>query len=257
MYGAIIGDFAGSIYEYDQLKKVKPIKCKNIIENNSFFSDDTILTVAILDAILNDKNYLKYLRNYIKMYSDYKPSYSPYFSSSFSPSTLKWATSNEIFNSYGNGAMMRISPIGYLFDSEKEVIKNAILATKPTHNTFDALYSAKIIALMIFYFRKGYSKNDVFNKLNLKVEYKPFSKFNYTCKDTLGNILYVIYNSNSFDDAIRNTLLMGGDTDTNCTIVGSVMEAIYGVSDELKESANKKLPNSFVKILECGYKNIK
>ena len=110
---------------------------------------------------------------------------------------------------------------------------------------------------MIFYFRKGYSKNDVFNKLNLKVEYKPFSKFNYTCKDTLGNILYVIYNSNSFDDAIRNTLLMGGDTDTNCTIVGSVMEAIYGVSDELKESANKKLPNSFVKILECGYKNVK
>ena len=77
MYGSIIGDLAGSIYEYDQIKKVKNIEIKNIIEEKSFYSDDTILTVAILDAILNDKNYEQYLRNYIKKYSNLKAIKNP------------------------------------------------------------------------------------------------------------------------------------------------------------------------------------
>lgn len=87
MYGAIIGDLAGSIYEYNQLKQVKPIYMNKVIEKNAFYSDDTILTVAIL----HDQNYEKYLRKYIKNYSNYTPDFRPYFKTSFSPKMIKWS----------------------------------------------------------------------------------------------------------------------------------------------------------------------
>ena len=90
--------------------------------------------------------------------------------------------------------------------------------------------------------------------MNLLIKYKPFLKFNKTCKDTLGNCLFVIYTSNSFEDAIRKTLLMGGDTDTNCCIVGSIAESIYGMNDNEKEDAISNLPNQYVKVLTKVYK---
>ena len=108
MYGAVIGDLAGSIYEYDQLKKIKPIKMDKVIPDNAFYSDDTILTVAIGDAILNGGDYGTYLRKYIKEYSNYHPNFSPYFKSPFSPNIMKWANSSDIGTSLGNGAMMRV-----------------------------------------------------------------------------------------------------------------------------------------------------
>lgn len=255
MYGAIIGDLAGSIYEYQQTKEIKNINIDELIPSNSFFSDDTILTIAILDAILNECKYLEYLKEYIVKYSNYKPDFYPYFKTSFSPSIIKWSRDETNGTSIGNGAMMRISPVGYMFDTEQEVIKNARLATIPTHNSSEALFYATNIALMIYYFRVGYSKEDVIKKLNLKIEYIPFTKFNCTCKETFGNVLYAIFNSNSFEDSIKQIIFMGGDTDTNAAIVGSVAEAIYGVPHDLIETINKKIPNEFVKILtKSNYK---
>ena len=250
MYGAIIGDLAGSIYEYEQLKKIKPVRIKNIIEKNSFYSDDTILTIAVLEAVLNDKIYEKYLRDYIMKFSNYKPNFTPYFDTAFSKKTIDWSKQTANGTSKGNGAMMRISPIGYLFNKEEDIINNAYLATVPSHNSKEAITSATTIALMIYYFRNGMSKNDVYKKLGIKLEYKPFTKFNTTCSETFGNCMYVLYNSNSFEDAIRKTIIMGGDTDTNGAIVGSVAEAIYGIDEKLIEDANKKLPKKFVRLLE-------
>ena len=106
---------------------------------------------------------------------------------------------------------------------------------------------------MIYYFRKGWSKEMVYDKLGLPVEYVTFNKFNSTCSETLGNCLYAIYYSNSFEDSIRRTLLMGGDTDTNACIVGSVTEAIYGLNEEQKKQAKKGLPLSFKKIIKKAY----
>ena len=118
MWGAIIGDLAGSTYEYSQIKKVSSIKANKLIQDNSFFSDDTILTIAILDAILNDRDYEKYLKLYGNEFINYKPNYEPYFKTTFSPGFTKWLKNNIQGNSAGNGAMMRISPIGYLFNNE-------------------------------------------------------------------------------------------------------------------------------------------
>lgn len=249
MYGAIIGDLAGSIYEYNQTKEIISICIDKIIDEESFYSDDTILTVAIADAILHDKDYETYLRYYIKKYSTYKPDFEPYFRTSFSPGLIKWAKGDMIGTSIGNGAMMRISPVGFMFDNEKDLIKNARLATVPSHNSEEAISCATKIALIIFYLRKGLSLEEIYNKLNIDIKYSTFIKFNTTCNETIDNCLYVLYNSNSFEDAIKKSVALGGDTDTNACIVGSMAEALYGINDELIAQANSKLPKEFIKVL--------
>lgn len=254
MYGAIIGDLAGSIYEYQQTKKIQPIYVNNIIEKESFYSDDTILTIAILDAILHNRDYESYLKAYILKYQDYKPSFNPYFKTSFSLKMLKWANTNNLQGiSIGNGAMMRISPIGFLFNNQKEVIENARLATIPSHNSKEAINAATTIALIIFYFKKGYSKEEVFNILKLPIVYNPFEQFNTTCSQTINNCLYALYNSISFEDAIKKVLQMGGDTDTNACIVGAMAEALYGINEKLIALADEKIPQEFKKILKKVY----
>ena len=249
MYGAIIGDLAGSIYEFKQTKAVTNVSINKLIEENSFYSDDTILTIAIADAILNDRDYNKYLRYYIKKYSSYCPNFKPYFKTIFSPNLIKWANNDLIGQSVGNGAMMRISPIGFMYDSEKDVIDNAILATIPSHNSEEAINAATKIALIIFYLRKGLSKDEIYKKLKIELNYAPFKKFNITCNETIDNCLYSFYYSTGFEDAIRRTIYLGGDTDTNACIVGSLAEAAYGINDELIELVNKKLPSEFNKVL--------
>lgn len=249
MYGAIIGDLAGSIYEYEQTKAIRKLKISKIINENSFYSDDTILTIAIADAILNGKNYDEYLRSYIKLYSSYKPNFEPYFQTPFSPNLMKWSESTLVGTSIGNGAMMRISPIGFMFNTEEEVIENARLATIPSHNSRQAVLAATKIALIIFFLRKGLSPQKIYNKLNIKVKFNEFTRFNTTCDETIGNCLYVLYYSNSFEDAIRKIIELGGDTDTNACIVGSMAEALYGINNNLISQANNKLPKDFIKVL--------
>lgn len=249
MYGAIIGDLAGSIYEYKQTKEIKNIEIDNLIDEASFYSDDTILTIAIADAILHDKNYDEYLKKYIKKYSNYKPNFKPYFKTPFSPSLIKWANSDSNGESIGNGAMMRISPVGYLFNTEEEIIENSRLATIPSHNSKEAVDCATKIALIIFYLRRGLTLEEIYDKLSIKTNLTPFTQFNTTCRKTIDNCLYTLYHSNSFEDAIKKTIFLGGDTDTNACIVGSMAEALYGIDNELIEKANSKIPKEFVKVL--------
>jgi len=144
---------------------------------------------------------------------------------------------------------MRISPGGFMFDSEKDVIENSRLATIPSHNSEEAIEAATKIALIIFYLRKGLPKEEIYKKLKIELKYKPFEKFNVTCRETIDNCLYVFYHSTGFEDAIRKSLYLGGDTDTNACIVGSMAEAEYGISDDLIEAVNKKLPIEFKKVL--------
>ena len=256
MLGAIIGDLAGSIYEFGQIKNFHPVKIKNIIEENSFFSDDTILTVAITDAILNNIDYEKKLKEYAIEYDNRIPKNIPYFKTMFSPGFTKWAKSNFQGDSSGNGAMMRISPVGYLFNTEEDVIKNAYLTTIPSHNSEEAINSAKIVALIIYYARIGLNKQEIKNKLNLKIKKPKLTKFNYTCANTIDLCLYSLFKSNSFEDSIRLAISFGGDTDTNACIVGSMAEALYGIDKNLKEQALSKLPNKFIDILNKVYNKI-
>ena len=220
MLGAIIGDLAGSIYEFEQTKKITPIKIKNIIEKEAFISDDTILTIAIADAIIHNVSYEEKLKEYAVKYGNKVPKNIPYFNTMFSPGFTKWAKSNTQGKSCGNGAMMRISPVGFLFDKEEDVITQTYLATIPSHNSTEAIECAKLVSLIIFFARHGLSKNDIIKRLNLKIKEPQIKEFNYTCADTIDVSLYSLFKSNTFEDCIKLAISFGGDTDTNACIVG-------------------------------------
>ena len=254
MYGAIIGDLAGSIYEFGQIKSVSPVQVNNVIEPNSFISDDSVLTIAIADAILNKKDYSVALREWGKKYVDYHPDFEPYFKTSFSPNFIKWILGDGQGTSSGNGAMMRVSPVGYLFDTEEDVIKNAKLATIPSHNSEDSIIAATLVSLIIFYARNGMKKDDIIKKLNIDLREPKIEKFNYTCADTVDVCLYSLFNSNSFEEAIRTAISFGGDTDTNACIIGSMAEAMFGIPEKFKEEMMSHLPLDFLSVL-ADYEN--
>ena len=243
MLGAIVGDEAGSIYEFDQLKNVKAVKMKKLIEDNAFFSDDTILTCAVADAILNGGDYCSKIKEYT-------------IKTPFSPNFIAWATSSGKGTSAGNGAMMRISPVGWFFETEEEVKENAKMATMVSHNCEESINSAIIVALIIFYARKGLSKQEIVEKLNLKIIKPKIEKFNYLCSDTLPVCLYSVFETNNFEDCIKMALSFGGDTDTNACIAGSMAEALYGIDENVKKQAKQKLPLDLLSVVENFYKRL-
>lgn len=265
MYGAIYGDLVGSIYEYQEYirhNKENMLKASNkpeLVTEESFISDDTILTIAVLEAVKNDLCYEETIRRYILDNSG-KLNRDDYFDYLFSPNTLKWARGEKLGNSIGNGAIMRISPIPNLKDSFILMSSEVLEATSVTHNSNQALSAALCVSNIIYLAKNGYSKKrikDIINKyfgykydFNLN-ELRDNMKFNYTCDDTLPLCLYALFTTDNFDDAIRLTLSLGGDTDTNCAIVGSMAESLYGIEEEKKKIVEEKIPEEYKRILLC------
>ena len=275
MYGAIIGDIAGSIYEYpefrDKLKgninierRLEILNKNNLINDSCFYSDDTILTIAILDSIINNASYEEKLREYGLKYGTVKLNKDNYFNNMFSPGFIKWCKGNCVGTSYGNGAIMRVSPVGYLFNSLEEVKENAKLAAYPSHNNELAIKAAEIVAVVIFLARNGYTKKELLKYLKLvyHIELNYYleilqrtNTFDGTC-NVLEKCLFLLLNSDDFDSAIKNTISIGGDTDTMACIVGSMAEAMYGGVNKYKEEINKIIPVEFKQSLDQGYKRI-
>ena len=109
------------------------------------------------------------MKKYGKLYENYKPNHKPYFKTSFSPRFIEWCNSNKVGTSIGNGAMMRISPVGFLFNNEEDVKENARLATIPSHNSKEAIVYSTLVALIIFYARNNMSKDEIIKKLKDKL----------------------------------------------------------------------------------------
>ena len=275
MLGAIIGDLTGSLDEYqefkDSLKKTINLKRRlerlhkqELIEEESFYSDDTILTIAILDAILNNESYESKLKEYGLKYKDEIPKNIDYFDYMFSPGFIKWCNSNEVGKSIGNGSAMRVSSVGYLFNDEETVLKEAEKATIPSHNTKEAVDAASAVALSIYLARKGLNreliKEIISTKFNYKLDYdleelRKVYLFDGSYK-VVPLCIYVALSSNSFEESIRKAVSIGGDTDTIACITGSISEALFGIPDKYIDKAYSKLPNEFVKLLKKGYERI-
>ena len=275
MLGAIIGDLAGSIDEYQEFKdslnkiinlkrRLERLHKKELIDNDSFYSDDTILTIAILDAILNNESYENKLKEYGLKYKKEVPKNIDYFEYMFSPGFIKWCESNEIGTSIGNGSAMRISSVGYLFNDEETVLREAEKATIPSHNSKEAVDAASAVALSIYLARKGLKKEEIkeiiSTKFNYQLDYdlEEFRKiylFDGTYK-VVPLCIYISLSSNSFEESIRKAISIGWDTDTIACIVGSLSEALYGFQDKYMDKAYSKLPDEFVKLLKIGYKRI-
>ena len=256
MWGAIIGDIIGSIYEYEQFKNTHRLEVEPIIKDECIYTDDTILTIAILDSYLNNKDYKQILIEYVNRFKDVK---HPGFPNPFSKSFIDWANGCSKYGneSIGNGAMMRISSIPYLVDDYERMREEVIKATSTSHNTKEAIDCALIISDIIYSSLHGITREELIERYNEYIYYKEFTRFNSTCYSTLNNCLYALFNNNSYVDSVGKVLSYGGDTDTNSCIVGSMAEAMYGVPRELINQARVKLPDDFNSLLDKAYLRIK
>jgi ADP-ribosylglycohydrolase len=225
MLGAIAGDIIGSIYEFNNIKTTE----FSLFQPKRFFTDDTVLTVALADAILNDKDYADTMRLYYHRYPN--ESYGFRFSS--------WARNKSApaYNSWGNGAAMRISPVGFAFDSLKEVLEKAQKYTEITHNHPEGIKGGLATAAAIFLARSGHSKHDIKNYITENFQYdltrncdqiRPHYFFNESSQETVPEALIAFLDSSDFENAIRLAVSLGGDTDTLTCITGGIAQAFYG-----------------------------
>ena len=268
MLGAIIGDVAGSYIEvleiYDRSKGHRSYedRIRILDKNTPLFTkecsctDDSILTMAIYDAIVNgDCNYEKYLREY--GLREVNEGLDIYGRSRFGSGFVKWLEGDFQGESYGNGAAMRISAVGYLFDSLDEVKKQARLATIPSHNHEEAIKGAEAVATAIYLLRTGCSKDIVYkyitdNYYGLNYDLEDLQRNNvFSSKSSVAvpQALFVFFESNGFEDSKRKALSIGGDSDTIACIVGSISEAYYGVDKKLEEEVKPFMKDYMVDLL--------
>lgn len=251
MLGAIIGDIVGSIYEFDNIKT----KDFDLFSNEMFFTDDTVMTIAVANAIMEGGKSQYYLE-YIKMWG------LRYFDKSYGSSFRKWLTlkleESKPYNSWGNGSAMRVSPCGWVAKLDipiEEGIKQtedlAKMSAEVTHNHPEGIKGAQATAVSIFYMRHGKSKNAVNeykeilkNEIEKRYDYnlnftldsiRPFYEFDESCQGTVPQAIVAFLESADFEDAIRNAISIGGDSDTLAAITGSIAEAAYGIPNEIKE----------------------
>lgn len=261
MLGAIIGDIIGSYYEvvetqyfkkehtprpYEERMKIMDLSTELFTKNCSC-TDDSILTCAIADAILNkNENIYDYEKN-LKEYGlrEIDLGMDIYGRSRFGKGFVDWLQGNYQGTSYGNGAAMRISAIGFCFDTLEEVRSQVYLATIPSHNHEESLLGAEAVAVSIYLLRNGMTKQDLkqyiekkyyslnYNLETLRREYTVSSNTN----KSVPQALFVFLESNNFEDAIRKAISIGGDSDTIAAIVGGLSEAYYGLDEKLVEKA--------------------
>ena len=266
MLGAIIGDVVGSTYEVEEIKskgtrtyeeRIKILDRNTpLFREDSSYTDDTILTCAILDAIKNGNcDYEKYLREY--GLNEVSIGLDKYGRSRFGKGFISWLNDTKQGNSYGNGSAMRISPVGYLFNDLETVKKESYKATIPSHNNEEAIKAAEAVSTSIFLLRNK-SKEEVikyikdnyydldFNLEELQRNYKFSSK----ASSSVPQALYVFSVSNNFEDAIRKAISIGGDSDTIACIVGSLAEACYGIPESIKEEVKGYLNDNIINLLE-------
>lgn len=232
MLGAIIGDIVGSAYEFSPTFDYQ----FDLLTSGSNFTDDTICTIAVADAILNNKPYKQTVHEWCRKYPNPQGGYGGSF--------LQWVRSDDPqpYNSFGNGSAMRVSPIGWLFNNEEDVLREAEKSAIVSHNHPEGIKGAQAIAYAVWYARnnRGMALSDIVCDIAMKFDYSFDTeilnyqgKFDETCQGTIPAALSVLYRARNFEDAIRLAVSLGADADTLGAIVGSVAEAYFGIPGDL------------------------
>ena len=254
MYGAIIGDICGSIYEFNNFKTDNPEKIQ-ILDPRCFFTDDTVLTCAIIDAVLSKRDYKKAVYSWAKKYP--KRGYGTRF--------IQWFTSLSPtpYNSWGNGSAMRVGGIGWAFETIEETLIEAKRSAEITHNHPEGIKGAQATAAAIFLARGGKTKEVIkkciedsfgYNLRRTLREIRPNYSFDESCQRTVPEAIVAFLESNDFTGAIQNAISLGGDADTLACITGGIAEAFYKeIPDELIKFAKQKLPRKMLDLLEKFY----
>lgn len=254
MVGAIVGDIIGSRFEWDNIKT----KQFELFTDRCEATDDSIMTLAVAKAIVDSGKDLQKLSQLIA--SVLQEVGRPYPNCGYGGMFWQWMSSNDPkpYNSFGNGAAMRVSACGFAADSLDEAKQLAQTVTEVTHNHPEGLKGAEATAVAIFLARTGQSIAQI--KEHMQEHYYPLDftlngirdsyRFNETCQDTVPQAIVAFLESTGFEDAIRNAISIGGDSDTLAAITGGMAGAYYGVPDELRERALEFLDERLLAILE-------
>jgi len=241
--GAIIGDTMGSTFEGQS----EVAEDYELIRGNCCFTDDSVMTIAILKAVREYKKNkgldLKDLAIYYMQKLGRR-----YLWAGYGQMFMRWLFTDEPepYGSYGNGAAMRVSPCGWYAESFTDALYMAELVTEVTHNHPDAIKGAKAVAGWIYLARQGWDKKAIFDRLIQENLYEPSEdiergKFDITCKGTVNIAIHSVMNCNSFEEILRDAISYGGDTDTNACIACSMAEPLYDIPANLKEYVINRL----------------
>lgn len=252
MLGAVIGDIVGSVYEWNNVRR------KNfgpLFDSKAFYTDDTVCTLAVADALVNEKHAGEALKEWGLRYWD-NGGWGGMFSRWLQSSTL------DPYNSFGNGAAMRVSPVGLLANSVGEVSALSQRVTEVTHNHPEGLKGAEATALAIFLARQRVTPQNIKVAITERFGYdlertpddiRPTYRFNETCQGTVPEALVCALTATDFEDAIRNAISIGGDSDTVGAIAGGVAEALFGIPDEIANRGWAYLPQDMRETLTHLY----
>ena len=237
MIGAIFGDIVGSVYEFDNIKT----KDFPLFGWTNEFTDDTVMTLAVADALLRteERTDPKALRGaLVEAMHRYGEEY-PY--AGYGVRFERWLVGKETgpYGSYGNGSAMRVSPVSWCARSLREAMTLARVTAEVTHNHPEGIKGAEVTAGATYLARTGAPMEELrrfvssYYDMNFTLDgIRETYRFNETCMDTVPQAMEAFFESTSFEDAIRNGISIGGDSDTLCAITGAVAEAYYGVSEE-------------------------
>ena len=227
MLGAIIGDIVGSVYEWNNIKT----KDFPLFSERCFFTDDTVMTVAVADALLNGGTsdaFIDAMKKFGRLYPN----------SGYGGRFAGWLSSDnrEPYNSWGNGSAMRVAPCAWFADSLDEAESLAELSAAVTHDHPEGIKGARATAAAIYLARTGVTKAGIKDYIETKYGYdlsrtldviRPRYRFNESCQGTVPEAIIAFLESDGFEDAIRNAISLGGDSDTLAAITGGIAEAYY------------------------------
>ena len=257
MYGAILGDMIGAPYEFDRGNKTKEFPLFSI---GSQFTDDTVMTIAVCDALLQHTNdspdgirkaVVRSMQSWGHRYPD--AGYGIMF--------YDWleAEHPEPYGSFGNGSAMRVSSVGWLYDTLERTREVARLSAEVTHNHPEGLKGAEAAASAIFLARNGSSKDEIRSYIISEFGYdlsrtcdeiRPTYRHIESCQKTVPEAVTAFMEGVNFEDVIRTAVSLGGDSDTLTCIAGGIAEAFYGVPGEMKDECRARLPEDMNRVFD-------
>ncbi|MDO5717227.1 MAG: ADP-ribosylglycohydrolase family protein [Tissierellia bacterium] len=248
MIGAIIGDIVGSVYEFDNHRK----KEFEFFAEDCMFTDDSVMSLAVAKALMETEkkfpqrgeDFYEALRENAIVWMQEIGRMYPFCG--YGGRFYEWMFTEDPqpYNSYGNGSAMRISAVGYMAQSLEDAKKMSQMVTEISHNHPEGLKGAEATAVLIYEARNGKSKEELreiaeeYYDLDFTLEeIRPTYRFNETCQNTVPQAIVAFLEAEDFEDGIRNAISVGGDSDTLAAIAGGILEAYYGVPEDLEEGA--------------------
>jgi ADP-ribosylglycohydrolase len=248
MIGVVAGDIIGSVYEHwDPGTRDFPLFIPR-----SVYTDDSVLALAVAEAILRGREYGEVIREFGLRYPD----------AGYGGSFFRWLREKDPkpYNSWGNGSAMRVPAVGFAFDSEERVLREAELTALPTHNHPEGTKGAQAVALAVFLARKNAGKEEIRKRLSDRFGYdltrsveeiQPDYSFDVSCQGSVPEAIIAFLDSSSFEEALRNAVFLGGDSDTLACMAGAVAEAFYGgVPRPIVTETLERLPEHLKDVLE-------